>query len=256
VPAVVWAGCRAQLKSVVQNNAFIFSAILYPLLQLALLVTLFRYAGRDDAILYAVVGSGVMGIWAATVFVTSWIVTSERGNGKLELLLAAPAALEWWLLGRALGSTVLALVSMLVTLVGARVIFGVSLTIAHPPLFLAMLLATTLAFTLFGTIIGGCFVLTRRAGLAANALLYPLFILSGVVFPLDVLPPLVRPLAFVNPLHWAAEGTRAALGGDRGTARVALLALVLLSAIFAAVARWCFAFIERRVRRDATLALD
>jgi len=41
-----------------------------------------------------------------------------------------------------------------------------------------------------------------------------------------------------------------------GTAALALLALGMLGIIFGAVARWCFAFIERRVRQDATLAFD
>ena len=49
---------------------------------------------------------------------------------------------------------------------------------------------------------------------------------------------------------------RAALADDRGTAGWSILALALQGAAFAAGATWCFHFIERRVRRDATLSFD
>lgn len=254
--SVVIAGSLAQLKSVIQNNFYIFSAIIFPFLNMALLVGFFRYGGRSDAILYAFVGSGIMGIWLATTFVTGQIVMFERSSGTLELLLAMPAALQLWILGRALVTTLLALVSLAVTLAGAWIVFGIVFTIRQPGLFLAMLVAITVAFTLLGTIIGALFVLTRRAGPVANAILYPAYILSGVVFPLTMLPAWLRPLALVIPLHWASEGIRAAMLGDIRRAEQSLLALAVLAGFFAIGSVWCFRFIERRVRHLATLAFD
>lgn len=252
--AVILAGCQAQFKSVVRNNVYLFSAIIFPFLHMALLIAFFRYGGRPEAILYAVVGSGVMGIWLTTTFVTGYIVSVERWSGTLELLLAAPAPFPLWIIGRSLASTGLALTSLLITLAGARIVFGVALAITQPLLFLLMVGAITLAFTLLGTIIAGLFVLTRRAAPIANAILYPVYILSGVVFPLSQLPAWLRPLALVLPPHWAAEGVRAALAGDTARVEQAALALGLLSAACALGSVWCFRFIEQRVRRDATLS--
>jgi len=255
IPVVV-AGCLVQFKSVIQNSLYIFSAIVFPFLNMGLLVAFFRYGGRSDAILYAIVGSGIMGIWLATTFVTGQIVTFERSSGTLELLVAMPAALQLWIIGRALATTLLALMSLAVTLIGSRVIFGIAFTIRQPFLFLLMLAAITVAFTLLGTMIAGLFVLTRRAGPVANAILYPAYILSGVVFPLSVLPAWLRPLALIIPLHWAADGVRSAIIGDTHHAVQSLLALGVLSTIFAGGCFWCFRFIERRVRLVATLAFD
>lgn len=253
---LIIAGCLVQFKSSTGNSMYIFSAIVFPFLNAGLLVTFFRYAGRFDAILYAVVGSGIMGIWLTTTFVTGQIVMLERSSGTLELLVAMPSPLHLWILGRALATTLLALVSLAVTLIGSRVFFGIAITIQQPLLFLLMLIAITVSFTLLGTMIGGLFVLTRRAAPLANAILYPAYILSGVVFPISVLPTWLRPVALIVPLHWAADGVRSAMAGDIHYATKSLLALGILSGIFTCGCFWCFRFIERRVRLEATLALD
>src|SRR4051794_15002937 len=99
---VVWAGCRAQGKNMALSSFYLYSAVLFPLLQMALLIAFFRYGGREDALPYAVVGAGVMGLWLSTAFITSYIVTTERWAGTLELVLAAPASLQLWIVGRAL----------------------------------------------------------------------------------------------------------------------------------------------------------
>jgi ABC-2 type transport system permease protein len=254
--SVIWAGCRAQAQSMARSSFYLYSAVLFPLLQMALLIAFYRYGGRDDALPYAVVGSGVMGLWLSTTFITSYIVTTERWAGTLELVLAAPASLQLWIVGRALASTALSLVSLGVTLAGARWVFGVAVTVRGPLLFLPLLAAITLTFLLLGTIVSALFVLTRQAAPVANVLLYPVFIVSGVVFPLEVLPAWLRPLAYLSPLYWATAGMRAPLADDRSAAGWSILALALQGAAFAAGATWCFRFIERRVRRDATLSFD
>lgn len=250
---VLWAGFRAQSKSIIRENVYIFSTIIFPFLYMALMVFYFRYAGRTDAILFAVVGTGLMGMWLVATFITAYIVVVERWSATLELIVATPSALQLWVLGRSLASTALSLVSLVITLVSTH-FFSIPLTIKQPLLFVLIVIATTLTLTLLGTVISSLFVLTRSATPIANTLLYPVYILSGLVFPPSVLPAWLQPLSLISPLRWASDGLRAAILDDVASAKRSLIVLMIMSITLVVSSIWCFRIIERRVRRDATLS--
>jgi|SRR5579859_3331613 len=252
---VMWAGFIAQVKEIVRYNSYIFSALLFPFLNLSLMVFYFRYSGQEQFLSFAVVGSGLMGIWLAATFITVYILQIERWAATLELLIATPSSLQLWILGRSAASTLLSLVSLAITLMSARFLFGVQLVIQEPMLFLSMVLGVTITLILLGTLISSLFVLTRSAEVIVNALLYPVYLLSGVVFPIVVLPGWLQPFSLLMPLYWASLGLQAAMAGGWETVGESLLILSIMSAIFAWAATWCFRTIEQRVRKDASLAL-
>jgi ABC-2 type transport system permease protein len=113
----------------------------------------------------------------------------------------------------------------------------------------------TLALTLLGVVISGLFILTRSATAIANTLLYPFYVVSGLVFPVTALPSWLQPVSAMSPLRWAAAGFWAAINGDVPTALRSVWVLLIMVVVMAVIACVCFTVIERRVLREGSLAL-
>lgn len=251
----VWAGFYTYTKENWRDNVFLFSVLIMPLFHMILMVVYFQYADRADHIARAVVGSGLMGMWAAATFVTGYALVMERWYGTLELMITTPVPFRYVILGRCLSSTLLSFISLVVAMVGAKVIFGVEMEIRSLRLYTLTAVASTVAFTTLGMVISSLFILTRSASSVASTLLYPVYIVSGLVFPVTVLPQWLRPFSAASPLYWASEGINAAMSGDVPMVARSLTALIVMTAVFWVAARVSFAVIERRVRHVGSLGL-
>lgn len=253
---VIWSGFCMESKRIVRHNSFFFCSILFPLLNMMLVALYYQYSQKEQDILLAVIGSGLMGVWLASAFITAYNVLVERWSSTLELLIAAPSSLQLWILGRSLASTTLSLISMLVTLSCAYFVIHVKLTIKYPFLFVLMMLIIALTLTFLGSIISSLFVLTRAAEALIDVMVYPIYILSGLVFPISILPSWLQPLSFCMPLHWASVGLQATMQGDISTVIKSLFILLIMGVLLAILSTLCYRTIEKRVRNHATLALD
>jgi len=188
-----------------------------------------------------------------------WVVFEEREEYEtLKYVYASPVGMFTYLAGRSSVKFALATISVLVTLGLGWALLGVRWDWSHVawgPFALAMVAG--LASTLFlGFLLAGwSLVLGRSAMLALEGATLALYLLCGVIFPIDLLPLPLRWVALGLPFTWWYEGLRRFLvgHGTRGLMQAfsdqqVMLCLVVVTAIFAIVARWGYFAFERRAR--------
>ena len=134
----------------------------------------------------------------------------DREFGMLRLMLASPAGAPAVLAGRAIAATLVG------ALQGAVVLLAGPLVLSAMPLrYVVAAFALTLVAGMSATL--GLAVAARLrsvenfAGII-NVVLFPLLFLSGALYPTATMPPPLRALARVNPVSYAVDLVRHALG--------------------------------------------
>lgn len=164
-------------------------------------------------------------------------VIEDRQSGFLQAVLVAPGSRASMVLGKVFGITSLALVQAGIFLALAP-LCGISLAAANWPLLLGSLLLTCLG-------LGGVTFALAWVSPSAQAyhaimgvLLLPLWVLSGAMFPGG--DGWVRTVMVANPLTYAVDGVRLALGvpGTHGSALTALGALGGFAVVSLGLAFW------------------
>lgn len=223
-----------------------------PIFTLALL-SIMSHAGRDDLAPYAVVGSTVIAVWSMAMLVSGEVVDSDRANGTLEALISTPAPLAVVVLGRTV--TVISLLSLVESVVVARLAFGVVVDVRHPGLFLLTLAVTAAAMAGTATAMAGTFVLARSARTFQNSLSYPFYLLSGAVVPVHLLPDWLQPLTRIVFLSWSTDLVRDCLSPDPVPGAFPRLAVVFgLGLAGYAGGLWMLGRILRRVRMTGAVS--
>jgi hypothetical protein len=147
----------------------------------------------------------------STFFDGGEIVAVDRAQQLLELIVGAPASYAVILAARVAVLALLGLVGFFEGWFIAGAVFHVRVTIAHPGVLLATLLATVLAATgaalLFTALLG----LARTTRTFQHAVNGPFYLLGGVLVPVSYLPAWLHPLAPLTFFYWAANLVRAAL---------------------------------------------
>jgi ABC-2 type transport system permease protein len=187
--------------------------LVYPLFFATVAFFLFR-EGAPHALLYASLGASVMGIWSATSTAAGAALQRERWQGTLELLVAAPAHFSLVLLPVTIAMSTIGLYSMATTLLWGRVLFGIHVSIVHPVLFCAAVVATIVSIGMFGFLLAVAFVRYRTAWALGNLLEYPVWLVCGFLVPLSLFPDWVRPISWALAPTWGMRAIRqSALGG-------------------------------------------
>ncbi len=199
-------------------------------------------------------GGGLVSLWGATIWSSGGILRNERWQGTLPGIVARPTSLATVLVGKSLGSTLQSASLIAVTIWIVSAAFGDPIAVERPLPFLAALGAVFVSASLLGFLLGCLFVLTRAGARISEALMYPIFILGGLIIPISLLPGWVRPLSWIVSLRWGGELLRAANAGAPQSVRAWLL-LGATTLGYALLARVAFRFVLTRVRRDGTLDL-
>jgi ABC-2 type transport system permease protein len=210
-PSVLGAAVRFELLSLRRSPGDLIVLATTPLLTVAFLAIL-RHAGQNSIQSYAVIAPAVMALWFIGVLVCGEIIDNERAGGTLELLLASPASLATVVFGRIVTVSVLSLISIVETWLVAVLGFGVRISVAHPLLFAATMLAGAAATAGWAIMMAGTFVLARSARLFQNSISYPVFVLGGTLVPVAILPVWLRWLSRVVYLSWTSDLLRDAVG--------------------------------------------
>jgi ABC-2 type transport system permease protein len=236
-----------------QHPANMVLGIIQPASFLLIAALAGRATGRVD-LEEAALGSALVALWGSTVWASGSILRAERWQGTLPQILARPAGLGTVLLGKTLGATLRSGLFIAGTVTVTAVALGDPITIELPLPFLAALLAVLASALVLGLLLSCLFVLTRAAGRISEALMYPVFILGGLLVPLSLLPDWVRPLSTVVSLRWGGELLKAAAQGGSQSG-LAWLLLAATTAGYAVLARLSFQRVLNRARREGTLEL-
>ena len=171
-----------------------------------------------------------------TVGMAARSLFAERANATLGRLLAAPIPASAVLLGKALASFVLGLVSMLVVVGTSAVLLGANW--GDPTAVLALVIAVVLFATSITWLVATFAKTEEQAMAAASVVAMLLSLLGGNFFPIDQAPQAFRQVALLTPNGRAlrAFADLDALGGGLSTAAPHLAVILAVTVVVAAVA--------------------
>lgn len=227
--------------------------MLWPLFFATTIFLMYRQTASGSALIGAAVGASAMGVWSATSTTASGALQSERRQGTLELLVAAPVRLPLVVLPIALSMATIGLYSLIATLLWGRLAFGISISVHDPFGFVCAVFAIVVAIALIGFLQAIVMVRHRAAWSVGAALELPVWLLCGFLVPLSELPVWVHPVSWALPPTWGVYALRAAaLGGSRWLDIALCLLLGGAYAILGAVLSYR---LLDSARKHATLAL-
>jgi ABC-2 type transport system permease protein len=208
-------GWYYQFKMISRSPFEGIGQVIYPLFFATVAFFIFRASESPRTLLYAAVGSAVMGMWSATSTTAGNAMQRERWHGTLESLVATPPHFGLVLLPITLAMATIGIYCLLVTLALGRFVFGVELTIEHPLAFGLAVVGAVMSFGALGFLFAVSFVRFRAAWALGNLFEYPVWLVGGFLVPLVLLPEWVRPISWALAPTWGMSAIReAALGGS------------------------------------------
>jgi ABC-2 type transport system permease protein len=254
VARLVWIAFRTEALERLIDPLFLVIVAVQPALFASLAYVLFGPSDPLTYLRFGIVGSGLVGVWNHNLWSSGTVLETERAQGTLETLIAAPAGWEQHVAGRCLFNALLSLLSIIAMYALGAFAFRVTPTEVNPLSLALALVLTAIALATLGLVIGSLFLLTRAANRAAEVLNYPIFIVSGLLFPVAVLPDWAQPMSWIAAPTWSAIAVR---NGSEGRIELLpLLALVALIAIHLGTARFLYSVIENRIRVTGSFLLE
>ena len=166
-------------------------------------------SGDLDYLAYLFPGILTLVALFTAIFSTIYVV-DERQSGFLQAALVSPAPRWAVTLGSLLGGTSLSVAQGALFLAAAP-FAGFALSIGGIALALATLALLALAFSSLGYVIAWKVSTTRGFHGLMNAVLLPLWFVSGAAFPPGGAPAALAWAIRLNPVHYGVETLRAAL---------------------------------------------
>lgn len=161
---------------------------------------------------------------------------TDRSQGMVERMLAAPVRPAEILAGKALSVLVYGGLSLLVVGTITSAAFGADWGPALPAIVLGAVLVVSVV-CLTGLVIGVSRTQRQAEGIS-SIIVFGLSILGGNFFFISQAPSVMKRLTLLTPNGWALRGYTdlATVGGGFGTIAEPVLAIVVFSAIVAAIA--------------------
>jgi ABC-2 type transport system permease protein len=139
------------------------------------------------------------------------------------------------------------------TLLWARLLFGIHITVLHPFLFALSIVATVVTIGSLGFLMAVSFVKSRRAWSIGAMLEYPIWLVCGFLVPVSLLPAWARPISWVLGPTWGMRAVRESAFG--GAPLLPLLACLGLAAGYLALGVAILRLVLDSARKRATLSL-
>ncbi len=206
----VLGASRAQFhmsRRTIRDLSTLINIPLYTIIFMAILA----YAGRNDLASYTLVAPLLMTVGQMAFMVASDLVAQERNFDTLELTVATPTPFPLVLFPRIAVITSVSFVAIFECWLIIRFVFDVTLTVHHPWLLALTIIVTSLASAGTALVTAAVFVFARTARTFQNAIIWPLFLLAGVLVPISVFPGWLQPFSRGVFLYWSANLLRDAM---------------------------------------------
>lgn len=197
-------------------------------------------------------GVGLLAMWASTVWTAGLLLRREQWQGSLITLAHQPADLRLVVLGKCAGAVAVSFAMVVLSVTGTALLLRISVSVAQPGRYAFVIAATLCSVVVLGFSFSCLFVMSRAAVRIVEAILYPVFILGGLLFPLDMLPDFAQVVAYGLSLYWGGSLARDAAAGA-GVDGLAWAMLVTTTVVYGAVALAGFRTVMRKARRLGTL---
>ncbi|MEJ7690418.1 MAG: ABC transporter permease [Nocardioidaceae bacterium] len=214
-----------------------------------------RVAGVD-AMGFLVVGMLATLAWSSTVWGAGNALQAEVYQGTISAVVAAPGRISSVILGYGLGSMVVNLPALAVSIL-TGLLLGADVRIDHPAAAVVALMALYACCLCIGLGFGGLFILSRQSNALSNFLQGPVYLLGGFFVPRSALPEGLQRVSVLLPIAHATDAVRATLLSGAGLGQIAgeLLATALTSVVFLVAGLWGLHRLDEVVRRRGTLDL-
>jgi ABC-2 type transport system permease protein len=227
--------------------------VVWPLFFATTAFLVYRQNGDPQSLVYAGLGSAVMGTWSTIATTASSALQRERWLGTLELLVASPTRFSLLLVPVTTAMATLGLYSLVATLFWGWLLFGITVPVASPVVFALSMVVGILSIAMFGFLLSVSVVRYRTAWALGNLLEYPGWLLCGFLVPVVLLPAWVRWVSWALPPTWGMEAMRQSASGASPWGAIGVCAG--LGVGYAVVAALLSDAVLRSARRHATLAL-
>jgi ABC-2 type transport system permease protein len=211
----VWAIVVLDLKRFLQERARLFAGLMQPLLYLfvlgAGLGASFQHGGADYR---KFIFPGVVGL--ALLFTATFAaitIVFDRQIGFFKAVLVSPVSRAAIGVGKVLAGALQALMQGVVLLLFAPLV-GVHLGVVEVLAVLGAMLLAALTFSAIGVALASRFTSTTVFPIMSNAVLLPMFFMSGAMYPLAPAPHWLKALAHLDPVAYAVDLMRQALLGS------------------------------------------
>ncbi|MBU8898310.1 ABC transporter [Corallococcus sp. H22C18031201] len=163
-------------------------------------------------------GVVTMVVLFSAIFATITVI-EDRKEGFLQAVLAGPGSRLAVVLGKALGSSTIALMQASLFLLLAP-LAGVRGDTVNLPLLAAVMVLSALALTGMGMSLAWWVRSSAGYHAVMSIVLLPMWVLSGAMFPLKGAGPVMAWVMRLNPMRFSVEGVRRALYGVEASAAV------------------------------------
>jgi ABC-2 type transport system permease protein len=196
----------------------------------------------------------LMVLWNTTIWMAGGILRSELMQGTLAATLTGAYPGYLILFGKCLGALAYAAGVIAASTLATLLLIRVPLRIENPGWMLVGALVALSSGAVLGTLLACLFIQTQYGTQLSGALMYPIYLLGGMLIPADVLPEPLRWLSSLISLRWAnAFLSHAASGSVRPGELTVLVGLTLA---YGVVAVWMFERVVSNARTSGRLALD
>jgi len=250
------ASFKQQAIQFIADPQWVIPSIVSPFLFTMVMLYIYQDV-TGPIVLQAVLGGGVLGMWANTLFSSSFTVSYDRMNGTFETILGSPTRMYDVLIGRSLWSAFIGLINAMLVFIIAELIFQTGLTLMNPIAFFIMLALTLFSLASVGMLISTAFVFSRRGRVFSAIAEYPIYVLSGALVPITVLPQSMQYISYILAPAWGIDAMKLVAieeyGGMMGfSLPICILMLALLSIVFLTLAFILMKVAEQRIMLTGT----
>ena len=228
---------------------FIYSAVVPVTFLIITLGASPRAPGRVTPVVW---GAVLTALWGSTVSMAGGVLRRERTYGTLARVVTGGYDPFLVLSAKSAGATLYASAVIAVSSAAATALLRAPVRFGNPvivALGVGLLFASASAL---GTLLSCLFLVTRHGLQWSSALLYPVFLLGGLLIPPRDLVPWLRWVPYVLSLHWVDQMlVHTAQGG--GLDVRALLASSALAALYFILAWFALRQAVIRARKSASL---
>lgn len=207
----VWVAMRTEQRDIRGRPSLINTAVVQP--AVFLLITAGVRTPDPARATWLVSAVALTAVWSSTVWIAGGVLRRERTAGTLARCVTSVRPASLILLGKSLGATVYSMTAIVASTVAAALVLGLPIAAAKPSWVVVAVLVTALSATALGMLLSCLFLVTRHGLAWSSALMYPVFLLGGLLIPHDVLPSWLSWLPSVVSLRWIHEFLTTAADG-------------------------------------------
>jgi ABC-2 type transport system permease protein len=204
---LVWHQIRFDQKVFWRNPAAVFFTVMLPIIFLFIFATIFgnstvRIHGHVLKVsTYYVPGIMALAVISATLVSLAINLTREREDGLLKRSRGTPLPSWIFVAGRVGNSIVISLIMVVLVTALGRLVYGVKIPTSTVPAIVVTLAVGAAAFCCLGFALTRLIPSEQAAPAVTNAVVLPLYFLSGVFIPQTEIPAGVLTVAGVFPIR-------------------------------------------------------